>query len=159
MTRGWVKNSYLRCFITVIGLLMLSMLLCSGAKAADISVNPSTIDLSFSFNQPKSTAYYEDYSTFTITNINPDPNVTVSGSIGSVSTDTVTITPDASSFSLAYGESTTITLHTVVSPEMAEGLETFTLDVGDESLTVSIDVIYFAEITAVSYTHLTLPTN
>ena len=153
MTRDWVKNSYLRCFITVIGLLMLSMLLCSGAKAADISVNPSTIDLSFSFNQPKSTAYYEDYSTFTITNINPDPNVTVSGSIGSVSTDTVTITPDASSFSLAYGESTTITLHTVVSPETAEGLETFTLDVGDESLTVSIDVIYFAEI-AVSDTQI-----
>jgi len=101
------------------------------------------IDLSFSFNQPKSTAYYDDYSTFT--NTNPDPNVTVSGSVGSVSTATVTITPSTSSFSLAHGESTTITLHTVVSPEMAEG-SSYTVSVDDESVTVRVTVIHFAEI-------------
>ncbi|RZN41626.1 MAG: hypothetical protein EFT35_02130 [Methanophagales archaeon ANME-1-THS] len=142
MTRDWVKNLL---FEIVIGTVTcVALLNCVGTvEAADLRVDPSSIAVSFAFNQPKDSAYYEAQRTVTIQNIKP--NATVSGSISSISGD-ISITPSPSSFSLLGGASSPVILTIVALPSASEDVHTFPITVGDVSITVTVTIIYYAKI-------------
>jgi hypothetical protein len=144
MIPDWAKNLLVK--IVVGTALLLALTISVGTVAAsDIQVNPSSIVIPFSFDQPKESAHYETTRTFTIQNINPNPNSTISGDIGSFS-GAISITPNYDSFSLHGGESLTVTLKIVAEPSASEGTQVFTLEVGEESLTVTVTVTYYAKI-------------
>ena len=112
---------------------------------SDTSVNPSSITVSFAFDQPKDVAHYEAQRTITIQNTNPDPNSTISGSIGSLLGD-ISITPNYGSFLLHGGESLSVILTIVAAPSAAEGTHPVTLNVGEEHVSVTVTVTYYASI-------------
>jgi hypothetical protein len=115
------------------------------AGASDLVVNPSSISVSFAFDQPKAIAHYETLRTFTIQNTNPDPNSTTIGDIDSISGD-ISITPSYDSFLLNGGESSSIALTIIASPTTSEGPHEFSIGVGEESITVTVTVTYYARI-------------
>nr|QNO54025.1 hypothetical protein KFAGBJAM_00006 [Methanosarcinales archaeon ANME-1 ERB6] len=145
MIRDWAKSLL---FKTAIGaVVLLALLICvETANASDIEVKPSSIDVSFSFDQPIESAHYEKKRSFTIKNTNPDQNSTVSGSIGFISGD-ISITPNYDSFLLHGGESSSITLTIVASPSASEGTYPFTINVGEEgSLDITVTITHYAKI-------------
>lgn len=110
--------------------------------SADTSVRPESITVDFAFNQPKASAYYEAQRTITIQNTNSDP---VSGSIGSISGE-ISITPNIGSFNLPGNESLVVILTIVAAPSAAEGTRTFTLNVGEEQVSITVTVTYYARV-------------
>jgi hypothetical protein len=144
MIRDWAKSSLGKL---ALGAIILAALLCSvvTAGALDTTVNPSSITADFAFNQPKDVAHYEAQRTITIRNTNPDPNSTISGSIGSISGD-ISITPNYGSFLLHGGESLSVILTIVAAPSAAEGTHPVTLNVGEEHVSVTVTVTYYARI-------------
>ncbi len=133
--------------IAIGAVVLFALLSCvQTASALDIEVSPSSIGVSFSFDQPKDIAHYETLRTFTIQNTNPDPNSTISGDIGSISGD-ISITPNYDSFLLHGGESSSVTLTIVALPSASEGTHTFKINVGKKSITVTVTIIYYAKIT------------
>lgn len=132
--------------IAIGAVVLFALLSCvQTASALDIEVKPSSIGVSFSFDQPKDIAHYETLRTFTIQNTNPDPNSTISGDIGSISGD-ISITPNYNSFLLHGGESSSVTLTIVALPSASEGTHTFKINVGKKSITVTVTIIYYAKI-------------
>ncbi len=115
------------------------------ARASDTSVNPTSIAVDFVFDQPKAVAHYEAQRTITIRNSNPDPNSTISVSIGSISGE-ISITPNIESFNLQGGESRAVILTIVAAPSAAEGSHPLTLTVGEEHVSVMVTVTYYARI-------------
>ena len=144
MIPDWAKNLLVKLAIgTVILLALLNSVGTAGAS--DIKVSPSSIAVSFAFDQPKDIAHYEVQCTFTIQNTNPDPNSTISGDIGPISGD-ISITPSSDSFLLHGGESSSVTLTIVAVPSASEGTHPFTINVGEESITVTVKITYYAKL-------------
>jgi len=144
MIPDWVRNLLVR--IAIGAVILVALLHCVGtAGAADITVSPSSIAVSFAFDQPKGTAHYEVQRTVTIQNTNPDPNSTISGAIGSIS-GAISITPNYDSFLLHGGESSSVTLTIVADRSASEGTHTFTIGVGEESVIVTVTITYYARI-------------
>jgi hypothetical protein len=144
MIRDWVKRLLIKL---TLGALILVALLnsVSTAEAADIAVNPASISVNFAFDQPKATAHYETQRTVTIQNTNPDKNATISGTIDAISGD-ISIMPNYNSFLLHGGESLTITVTIEALPSAAEGTQTVILKVGEEQVTVTVTITYYARI-------------
>ena len=145
MIRDWAKSSLGKL---ALGAIILAALLCGvvTAGASDTTVNPSSITVSFAFDQPKDVAHYEAQRTITIRNTNPDPNSTISGTIGSISGD-ISITPNYGSFFLHGGDPPlTVILTIVAAPSAAEGTHPVTLNVGEEYVSVTVTVTYYARI-------------
>jgi uncharacterized membrane protein len=144
MIPDWVRNLLVKLAIGAV--ILVALLHCVGtAGAADMTVSPSSIAVSFAFDQPKGTAHYEVQRTVTIQNTNPDPNSTISGDIGSISGD-ISITPNYDSFLLHGGESLSVTLTIVADPSASEGTHTFTIGVGEESVIFTVTITYYARI-------------
>lgn len=145
MTPDWAKN--LLAKIAIGAVVFFALLFFTGiAGASDIVVNPSSISVSFSFDQPKAIAHYETPRTVAIQNTNPDPTSTISGDIGSISGD-ISITPSQYSFFLPGGESSPVTFTIVAAPTASEGTHTFKIKVGEEeSITVTVTITYYAKI-------------
>jgi hypothetical protein len=144
MTPDWAKNLLVK--IALGAVVLFAFLVFTGtAGASDIAVNPSSISVSFSFDQPKEIAHYETQRTVTIQNTNPDPNSTTSGFIDSISGD-ISITPSDNSFILQGGESSSVTLTIVAAPTASEGTHEFSIGVGEESITVRVTITYYARI-------------
>jgi len=115
------------------------------ASASDISITPASIAVDFAFDQPKASAHYEAQRTITIRNTNPDPNSTIHGTISSISGD-ISITPNYGSFNLRGGESLSVILTIVAAPSAAEGSHPLALTVGEEQVSVTVTVTYYARI-------------
>lgn len=118
------------------------------AGASDIVIDPSSIDVSFSFDQPMNTAHYEITRSFTIKNTNQSS--TISGDIRSIiNEEGITITPNPSSFILhGMDPPTPITLTIVASPSALEMVKRrFTIRVGEESLDITVTITHYAKIT------------
>lgn len=149
MTQGWGKSLL---FKIAIGAVVLFVLLsCMGtAGASDIVIDPPSIDVSFSFDQPRDTAHYETLRIFTIRNTNSDPNSTISGDIGSISGN-INIIPSHPSFSLHGGESVSVSFTIEASPSTPAGSHPFTINVGEESIIVSVRITYCAKIEVSRY--------
>jgi len=144
MIPDWAKNLLVKIAIGTV--ILFALLNCVGtAEASDTKVSPSSIAVSFAFDQPKDIAHYEVQRTFTIQNTNPDPNSTISGDIGSISGD-ISITPSSDSFLLHGGDSSSVTLTIVAVPSASEGTHPFTINVGEESITVTVTITYYAKI-------------
>lgn len=138
MTPDWAKN--LLAKIAIGAVIFFALLFFTGtAGASDIVVNPSSMSVSFSFDQPKAIAHYETLRTITIQNTNPDPTSTISGDIGSIRGD-ISITPSRDSFVLQGGESSSVTFTIVAAPTASEGTHTFTIKVGEERITVTVTI-------------------
>ena len=145
MIPDWAKSLLVKLAIGAV--ILVALLHCVGtAGAADITVSPSSIAVSFAFDQPKDTAHYEVQRKVTIQNTNLDPNSTISGDIGSISGD-ISITPNYESFLLHGEESLSVTLTIVADPSASQGPHTFTIDVGEEQVTVTVTITYYAKIT------------
>jgi hypothetical protein len=145
MIPDWARNLLVRCAIGVVILVALVHGVGT-AGASDLTVSPASIAVSFDFDQPKDTAHYETQRAITITNTNPDPNSTISGTISTISGD-ISITPSPSSFSLHGGESLPVALTIVADPSASQGTQSFTIHVGEEQVTVTVTITHYAKIT------------
>lgn len=146
MIRCWGRSLLVK--IAIGAVVLFALLSCvQTAGASDIVIDPSSIGVSFSFDQPKDTAHYETVRTFTIRNTKSDPNSTISGNIGSISGN-IDITPSPDSFSLHGGDAVSVSFTIEASPSTPEGSHPFTINVGEEeSIIVTVTIIYYAKIT------------
>ena len=142
MTRDWVKRLLIR---TVIVMFSCTILLCllQAASAQAIAVSPTYRDVSFSFGP---SADNTAAVSFTITNYE---NATVSGTIDISPTPPSRITITGPSSFTCAAESTTTVQFTIValpSPSGQDETHTFTLDIGEERVTVRVTITYYARI-------------
>jgi hypothetical protein len=147
MMPHWAKNLLVK--IAIGAVVFFALLNCVGtAGASDIKVSPSSIDVSFAFDQPIGSRDYSTDEYFTIT-ISGNDTIT----IDSVSDDNdrIRITPLPSSFSLKDGESKSIKLTIWASSYASEGKHVEEVKIRSngeikEIVKVTVTITYYAKI-------------
>ncbi len=142
MIPDWAKNLLVRIALGAVILLPL-VILTGTAGASDLVVNPASIAVSFSFDQPIGSRDYSTDEYFTIT-ISGNDTITIDSVSGD--NDRIRITPFPSSFTLEDGESESIKLTIWASSYASEGKHEFSIGVGEERVTVTVTITYYAKI-------------
>ncbi|MCK4475180.1 MAG: hypothetical protein KAU16_00445 [Methanophagales archaeon] len=141
MTRGWAKSLLFK--IAIGAVLLFALLSCvQNASASDIVIEPSSIDVHFSFGQ------YADNTASRYFTISNNENTTVSGDIIIPSTPPHITIKGPYSFTCG-AKSTTIAQFTIVaspSPSGEDETRTFTIDIGGKPVTITVTIIYYAKI-------------
>jgi len=146
MTRSWGKSLLFKVAIGAV--ILLTFLTVETAGASSIEVNPPSIDVSFSFDQPIGS---KDYSTDEYFTITISGNDTLNIEPISDDNDRIRITPYPSSFTLKDGESKSIKLTIWASSYASDGTHTEEIVIKSngeikKKVIVTITITYCAEI-------------
>jgi hypothetical protein len=143
MIPDWARNLLIRSAIGAV--ILVALLHCVGtAGASDITVSPSSpIAVSFDFDQPIGSRDYSTDEYFTIT-IAGNDTITIDSVSGD--NDRIRITPFPSSFTLEDGDSKSIKLTIWASSYASEGKHEFSIKVGEEQVTVTVTITWYAKI-------------